>query len=260
MKGPRGLLRKSNLESKDRMCKSQRAADRKQFPCLGWCMSVSTCEEGEKDLVNTYRSSTRGSKVTLLFVRLCVSSVRWGQRSQPADASGGSQDGCSQTLIRETHRAAFPVFTALQTFPHRHGVDKLPSSNPSHLLLVTKVSIKNISPLIIFTASQTCRAKVIFLQPFHKRTSQRCVSVCVCMCVCRLCFYVRGGNRDTMEKCVHVSSRPSWHTSARRTLLLLCVQQHTATAGIPAVRCRRRKGDGKEMLFGKFNSREFCKS
>lgn len=55
-----------------------------------------------------------------VFVFVCVRSVRRGQKSQPADASeasgAGSQDGCSQTLIRETHHTAFPVFTALQTF------------------------------------------------------------------------------------------------------------------------------------------------
>jgi len=61
-------------------------------------------------------------KTKLRWVAACATvwSVRWGHRSQPTDASearkAGSQDGCIQTLIRDTHHTAFPVFTSPQSF------------------------------------------------------------------------------------------------------------------------------------------------
>lgn len=61
----------------------------------------------------------RGTKC----VTVCV--VRWGQRSQPADAReasrAGSQDGCSQTLIRGTHHS-LSCFHHSANLSHRCGV------------------------------------------------------------------------------------------------------------------------------------------
>lgn len=102
------FLRKSHLERKGRMCKAQR---KRRF----WsrrCMTVSTCENDTKDLANeptpTCVCVLRGSKFRCVCVCLCVWSVRWGQWSQPADAGeprrAGSQDGWSQTLIRESRK------------------------------------------------------------------------------------------------------------------------------------------------------------
>lgn len=58
--------------------------------------------------------------------KVCSCLCRWGQKSQPADASGasraGSQEGRSQTLIGETHHTAFPVFTKLWTFLTVYGI------------------------------------------------------------------------------------------------------------------------------------------
>lgn len=89
-------------------------------PAFRRCRSVSMLYPLMSNCVLTYVCSTSAQVYMCGCLCVCVRSVRWGQRSQPADASkasgAGNQDGSSQTLIRETHHKAFPVFTALQTF------------------------------------------------------------------------------------------------------------------------------------------------
>lgn len=123
MKSTEELLRKSHLERKSRMCKPGGLQKGNTSPALDDAWVCIHEWEREKDLVNepvpACECALRGYKVCSCLC-VCVSGVRWGQRSQPADASeasrAGSQDGCSQTLIRKTHHTAFPVFTTLRAF------------------------------------------------------------------------------------------------------------------------------------------------
>lgn len=161
-------------------------------------------------------------------VCVCVWSVRWGQRSQPADASeasgAGSQGGRSQTLIRETHHTAFPVFTTLAKLSHRHRVSFfLFLSNLSYLLLVTKHAIKKKMSLhnIYYVENLLNRAyfpPARFTRAPHKiaHSGKACLCALCLMYVCT-CAYWQEGAETQWEKFVHVSARPGWHSLAHQT-------------------------------------------
>lgn len=122
MKGPRSSWGKATWTGKAG-CVKPVSCRVETVPLLQTIHECIRMWEGEKNLVNEPLPShvcvLQGYRGHLRRC-LCVRSVRWGQRSQPTDASeantAGSQDGCSQTLIRETHHTAFPVFTIPQTF------------------------------------------------------------------------------------------------------------------------------------------------
>lgn len=161
-------------------------------------------------------------------VCVCVWSVRWGQRSQPADASeasgAGSQGGRSQTLIRETHHTAFPVFTTLAKLSHRHRVSFfLFLSNLSYLLLVTKHAIEKKMSLhnIYYVENLLNRAyfpPARFTRAPHKiaHSGKACLCALCLMYVCT-CVYWQEGAETQWEKCIHVSARPGWHSLAHQT-------------------------------------------
>lgn len=117
--------------------------------------------------------------------------VRWGQRSQPADAGearrAGSQDGRTQTLIRETHHTVFSCF-------YRH------TTNHSHwwtpfikFILPTRGKETSYNVTIMFTAKKLPNvgspppSKCFTLKNTPHKDDEWCVAVSSLHLCVRLC-------------------------------------------------------------------------